>query len=59
MLGFESNLGIIGDIEKKNGEYRIYISPGEQRLNIWGPNIIKYIFHNAYKGVLQIVYYAK
>ena len=44
-LGFESNLGIIGDIEKKNGEYRIYVSPSEQRLNIWGPNIIKYIFH--------------
>ena len=43
-LGFESNLGIVGDIERKNGEYRIYVSPGERRLSIWGDNIIKYKF---------------
>jgi hypothetical protein len=43
-LGFESNLGIVGNIERKNGEYRIYVSPGERRLSIWGNNIIKYKF---------------
>ena len=43
-LGFESNLGIVGNIERKNGEYRIYVSPGERRLSIWGSNIIKYKF---------------
>ncbi len=41
-LGFQSNLGIVGDIEKKAGEYWIYVSPGERKLSIWGPNLLKY-----------------
>ncbi|MCD4665089.1 MAG: PEGA domain-containing protein, partial [Bacteroidales bacterium] len=41
-LGFESNLGIVGNIEKKTGEYWIYVSPGERKLSMWGPNLLKY-----------------
>ena len=41
-LGFESNLGIVGSIERKSGEYWIYVSPGERKLSIWGPNLLKY-----------------
>ncbi|MCD4730380.1 MAG: PEGA domain-containing protein, partial [Bacteroidales bacterium] len=41
-LGFESNLGIVGNIEKKTGEYWIYLSPGERKLSMWGPNLLKY-----------------
>lgn len=43
-LGFESNMKIAGEIEKKAGEYWIYVSPGERRLSIWGPNLIRYNF---------------
>ena len=43
-LGFESNRGIVGDIEKKGGEYWIYVSPGERRLSIWGRGLMKYKF---------------
>jgi hypothetical protein len=41
-LGFESNIGIVGKVEKKTGEYWIYVSPGERKLSIWGPNLLKY-----------------
>ncbi|MBM3435900.1 MAG: PEGA domain-containing protein [Bacteroidetes bacterium] len=44
-LGFESNLGIVGSIEKKSGEYWIYVSPGERKLSIWGPNLLRYNFN--------------
>ena len=43
-LGFESNMKIAGEIEKKAGEYWVYLSPGERRLSIWGPNLIRYNF---------------
>lgn len=33
-LKFESNLGIVGDIVQKTGEYWVYVSPGEKRLRI-------------------------
>ena len=29
-LGFERNMGIVGNIEKKTGEYWIYVSPEER-----------------------------
>ena len=40
-LGFDSNLGIVDDIERKNGEYWIYVSPGERRLSFWGPDLLR------------------
>ena len=43
-LGFESNRGIVGDIEKKGGEFWVYVSPGERRLSIWGSGLMKYKF---------------
>jgi len=43
-LGFESNMKIAGEIEKRAGEYWVYLSPGERRLSIWGPNLIRYNF---------------
>jgi hypothetical protein len=44
-LGFESNLGIVGSIEKKSGEYWIYVSPGERKLSIWGANLMRKNFN--------------
>jgi hypothetical protein len=44
-LGFESNLGIVGDIEKKQGEYWIYVSPGERRLSFWGSGYMRYNYN--------------
>lgn len=44
-LLFDSGIGIVGDIERKAGEYWIYVSPGERRLSIWGPDILKNNFN--------------
>ncbi len=44
-LGFESNLGIVGNIEKKQGEYWIYVSPGERRLSFWGSGYMRYNYN--------------
>ena len=44
-LGFESNMGIVGNVEKKTGEYWIYVSPGERRISVWGPNLLKFNFN--------------
>ncbi len=44
-LYFDSGLRIVGSIEKKSGEYWIYLSPGERRLNIWGGDLLKYNFN--------------
>jgi hypothetical protein len=44
-LGFESNQRIVGNIEKKSGEYWIYVSPGERKLSIWGPSLLRYNFN--------------
>lgn len=44
-LGFESTLGIVGNVEKKGGEYWIYVSPGERRLSIWGPGLMRKNFN--------------
>lgn len=43
-LGFETNMKIVGNIEKKAGEYWIYVSPGERRLSIFGAGLIRYNF---------------
>jgi hypothetical protein len=44
-LYFDSGVRIVGDIEKKSGEYWIYLSPGERRLYIWGADLLKYSFN--------------
>jgi len=44
-LYFDSGLRIVGNIERKSGEYWIYLSPGERRLNIWGADLLKYNFN--------------
>nr|NQU90014.1 PEGA domain-containing protein [Bacteroidota bacterium] len=44
-LGFESNVGIVGNVEKKVGEYWIYVSPGERRLSFWGSGYMRYNFN--------------
>ncbi|HZK08953.1 MAG TPA: PEGA domain-containing protein [Bacteroidales bacterium] len=44
-LYFDSGVRIVGDIEKKSGEYWIYLSPGERRLSIWGADLLKYHFN--------------
>jgi len=33
-LSFDSNVGIVGNVEKKTGEYWLYVSPGERQLQI-------------------------
>lgn len=43
-LGFESNMKIVGSIGKKAGEYWVYLSPGERRLSIFGPGLLRYNF---------------
>ncbi|MCF8335529.1 MAG: PEGA domain-containing protein [Bacteroidales bacterium] len=57
-LIFETNLGITGDVEKKTGEYWVYVSPGEQRLRLskegfvpkdfYIPDDIRIESHNVY-----------
>ena len=44
-LGFESNLGIVGNIEKRQGEYWIYVSPGERRISLWGTGYMRYNYN--------------
>ena len=41
-LNFDAGLRIVGNIEKKAGEYWVYVSAGERRLSIWGRELIKY-----------------
>ena len=31
-LNFNANLGIVGNVNKKDGDYWVYVSPGEQRI---------------------------
>lgn len=41
-LNFDAGLRIVGNIEKKAGEYWVYVSAGERRLSIWGRDLIRY-----------------
>ena len=40
-LNFDAGLRIVGNIEKKAGEYWVYVSAGERRLSIWGRDLIR------------------
>jgi len=31
-LKFNANIGVVGDVQKKDGDYWVYVSPGEQRM---------------------------
>jgi hypothetical protein len=44
-LNFDAGMRIVGNVEKKAGEYWVYVSPGERRLSIWGSNLIRYNFN--------------
>jgi len=44
-MGFESNLGIVGNIENKSGEYWVYVSAGERRLSFWGEGYLKFNYN--------------
>jgi len=34
-LNFDSNAGIVGEIEYKKGEYWVYVSPGEKEIDVF------------------------
>lgn len=40
-LSFSSGVGVVGDVEFKTGEYWVYISPGEQQLEISRKGFVK------------------
>lgn len=43
-LKFSSNIGVVGDIERKEGDYWVYVSPGERRMKIIKDGYITKIF---------------
>jgi hypothetical protein len=44
-LNFDAGRRIVGNVEKKYGEYWVYVSEGERRLSIWGPDLFRYNFN--------------
>lgn len=43
-LGIDASMGVVGDIEFKRGAYWVYVSPGEQRLEIFKSGYVKLIY---------------
>jgi len=41
-LNFDAGMRIVGNVEKKAGEYWVYVSPGERRLSMWGSELLRY-----------------
>lgn len=39
-LSFNSNIGIVGDVQKKEGDYWVYVSPGDQRIKFFKSGFI-------------------
>ena len=55
-LGFESNLGIEGKVEKKTGEYWLYVSPGERRIRATREGFIPLEYNLPERAVESTVY---
>ena len=55
-LGFESNLGIVGHVVKKPGEYWLYISPGERRIRATREGFIPLEYNLPERAVGATVY---
>lgn len=43
-LGIDASMGIVGDVEFKRGAYWVYLSPGEQRLEIFKSGYVKLVY---------------
>ena len=55
-LGFESNLGIVGNVVKKPGEYWLYVSPGERRIRVAREGFIPLAYNLPERDVESTVY---